>query len=68
MNILQQNVKILENKTQKEYNIEANFDEISKLAFTNFKERKKVYVFSSVNQTKNVEKNGFILILDLAFV
>ena len=42
MNILQQNFKILENKTQKEYNIEANFDEISKLAFTNFKERKKV--------------------------
>tara|TARA_B100001093_G_scaffold135839_1_gene128360 strand:+ start:3431 stop:4015 length:585 start_codon:yes stop_codon:yes gene_type:complete len=42
MNILQQNFKILENKTQKEYDIETNFDEISKLALSNFKERKKV--------------------------
>jgi len=30
MNILQQNFKILENKTQKEYDIETNFDERTK--------------------------------------
>jgi len=42
MNILQQNFKILENKTKKEYEIDANFEEISKLAYTNFQSRNKV--------------------------